>query len=319
MNDKGRLNILVIILGLITIGVISLGFLGLSARASNGAMPDTHTLQADPGEKGPNQPANPEPAPPAEPPAEAAPSAPAETQPATPGAVEQPAKEAHELIIEEREDGVKDVIPPSQELGKTHRDQTPRELSSLGIYYKDMEGSAVADMTQKILNVNLPEAMYRKNMAAREFQTPDNPEGRLDPLYATDYIPDALRPELEGEGISGAVDSGLIDQLIQNQISTIFKYIPINIIGTMQNGPYKSALVSIPQMGYYGIMSEGQGFQLMAFASEQGFYIINITMSTISEDEVTMTMSATVVDPVYYRPVASTAPVTRHFYIRRYN
>lgn len=310
MNEKGKLNLGLIFVGIIAITIISFGAFSVVSRAQD-AIPKAPILQADP-----DTPVD----------------SPPDEQPANEEPVEESVDDSDEQSTDEQaeveepadEETVEgDITPPSDvneidESDKSHRDRTPRELSSLGIYFLDDEGSQVAERTNKINAVDLPSAMGRKNDQARSYQTA-NSEGRFDPLYITDFIPDGLRPELEGEGISGAIDSGLIDQLIQTQISTYFKYLPIQIIGTMQNGPYKSALISIQTMGYYKILKQGQGDTISAFGSEEGYYVVSMTVTQISEDHVTISMSATLYDYVYQRVISSTPAVTRHFYVRRYN
>lgn len=311
MNDKGKLNLGLILIGLVSLTIISLGVFTVASRAQDGAIPKAPILQADPDT-------------PAETPADdESGDEPVDITDTSEQADDNEDAAAEEEVAEETENEEGDIPPPAdveetEEIYENHRDSTPRELSELGIYYKDDEGSPVAERTKLINNVNLPSAMMRKNDQARSFQTM-NTEGRFDPLYVTDLIPDGLRPELEGEGISGAVDSGLLDQLLQTQISTYFKYLPIQIIGTMQNGPYKSALVSIRSMGYYKILKEGQGDRITAFGSEGGYYIVSMSIAKISEDHVTINMSATLIDYVYNRALSTTPTVTRHFYVRRYN
>ncbi|MCD6216822.1 hypothetical protein J7L05_03040 [bacterium] len=292
MNDNGKLNLGLILIGLISLTIISLGIFTVASRAQDGAIPKAPILQADP-----------------------------DTPPESP-----PGDEPVDITdtSEQADDNEEGNIPPPADVEETeetyisHRDSTPRELTELGIYYKDDEGSPVAERTKLINNVNLPSAMMRKNDQARSFQTM-NTEGRFDPLFVTDMIPEGLRPELEGEGISGAVDSGLIDQLIQTKISTFFKYLPIQIIGTMQNGPYKSALISIRTLGYYKILKEGQGDRIVAFGGDEGYYVVGMTVTKISEDHVTINISATLIDYIYNRALSTTPTVTRHFYVRRYN
>lgn len=302
MNDKGKLNLGLILIGLVSLTIISLGIFTVASRAQDGAIPKAPILQADPDTPTEN---------------------PAGDEPVDITDTGEQADEESSATEEEVANEEGDNPPPADVEGTdeayiSHRDSTPRELSSLGIYYKDDEGSPVADRTKIINNVNLPSAMMRKNDQARSFQTM-NTEGRFDPLYVTDLIPDGLRPELEGEGISGAVDSGLIDQLIQTQISTFFKYMPIQIIGTMQNGPYKSALISIRTLGYYKILKEGDSDRIVAFGGEGGYYMVSMTVAKISEDHVTINISATLIDYVYNRVLSTTPTVTRHFYVRRYN
>lgn len=297
MNEKGKLNIGVMLITLFSLIVFSLGVLNVASRAQDDGIPQPPVLQADP-------PADSDVTPP-------------------PDNSEEPDGTTDDENTDDEES--EDTTPPPSDSGETaevdersHRDQTPKELSSLGIFYKDDEGSSVAERTKLIREVNLPTAMARKNDAARSIQTM-NIQGRLDPLYITDRIPDAIRPELEGEGISGAIDSGLLDQLLQTRIITMFKYIRIHIIGTMQNGPYKSALVSIPDFGIYRIMKEHEGLDFGLTSSEQGIYRVSMTITKISEDHVTIVMSATVYDWISFRPLATTPSVTRHFYIRRYS
>ncbi|MFH1515738.1 MAG: hypothetical protein ABIG42_09805 [bacterium] len=298
MNDKGKLNIGVMLITLFSLIVFSLGVLNVASRAQDNGIPKPPVLQADPPSDSGDEPAD--------------------------NPSEKPSENPDdEVVASDSDENEESTAPPSDSEDsdvvdeRSHRDRTPQELSSLGVFFKDDEGSSVAERTNLIKEVNLPSAMARKNDSARSFQTM-NIEGRLDPLYVTDWIPDALRPELEGEGISGAVDSGLLDQLIQTQLTTIFKYIPIQIIGTMQNGPYKSALVSVPDLGIYQIMKEYEGTSFPMAGSEQGVYYASMTITQISEDHVTIVMSATLIDYVYRRTLASTPSVTRHFYIRRY-
>lgn len=302
MNEKGKLNLGIILVGIVAITIISIGVFSVASRAQDGAIPKAPILQAD-SETPADSPANGE--------SNEEPVDITDTD-------EEPADD--ESVDEETVD---DAPPPAdvegtEEVEKTHREQTPFELSDLSIYFLDDEGSSVAERTKKIHDVHLPSAMMRKNDQARSFQTA-NSEGRFDPLFITDMIPDGLRPELEGEGISGAVDSGLLNQLIQTQISTYFKYLPIQIIGTMQNGPYKSALISIRNLGYYKILKEGQGDRITAFGTDEGYYVVSMAVKKISEDHVTITMSATMYDYINGRAVSSTPTVTRHFYVRRYN
>lgn len=310
MNDRGKLNLSVILVGLIAIVIISFGAFSITSRASDNANPKAPSiLQADKGSGGDN------------PPSDKGDQSSDEEKKDESGkksdenAEKKTEKKTEEQGKEEKKEGEEKKGPPHDD-SKTHKEQTPKELKDLGISFKDEEGSPVSERTKKILEVNLAQAMQRKNDAARSFLTV-NAEGRVDPLYITDAIPDALRPELEGEGISGAIDKGLIDQLIQSQLSTIFKYMPVEIIGTMQNGPYKSVLLTIPGF-YYGILIEGQAFSIPAFPSEKGIYYINMSVVQISEDEVTMAFSATMVDRLYGRVLASTPPVYRHFYVKRY-
>jgi hypothetical protein len=300
MNEKGKLNPGIIGIGLICIIALFFGAYAIASGFQDDSIPKAPILQADSGQ--PDE---------------------------TPSADDKEAdkeKKSEQKPAEEAKPEKKAPVDPLQfpadapakpDDGRTNREKTPTELSSLGIYFKDAEGSEVAAKTEKILNVNLPTAMQRKNDQARSFQTM-NMEGRTDPLYVTDLIPDALRPELEGEGISGAVDSGLIDQLIQTQISTYFKYMPINIIGTMQNGPYKSVLMSIPAAGYYGIMQEGQTENVTSLPGDKGYYVVSMTIAQVTEDHVSINLWATEYDFVYNRVITSTPVVTRHFYIRRY-
>lgn len=322
MNEKGKLNITVIILGIFVISIFSAGFFTLSLRAQNGAMPDAPSMLQEPGGDDTEMP-----------PAtgdeedvydedtseEPAPAPDDEEEFVVEEEILEEEEEAEELILEYLGGGLYDVVPPGQKKGLSHAEQTPHALSSLGITYKEWTESNIGSTTQNLLNVNLPEAMFRKNMVAREYLTPDNIEARIDPLYVTDLIPDAIRPELEGEGIVGTVDQALIDQLIEQRISTIFTYMPIHIIGTMESGPYRSALVSIPMIGYYDIMREGSGHQIPAFGTDRGTYMINFNLRSVSEDEVTIVMSATLVDRIHRRALSSTPPVTRNFYVRRYN
>ena len=285
--------------------ILSFGAFSLISRASDNAVPKTPMMQADKG---------------------------SDEKPATPASEKdkESAKKSEEKPKDESTDKKKDESGASASSSegasskkhdekKSHKDQTPSDLDGLGIYYKDDEGSQVADKTKKILEVNLPKAMQRKNDAAREFLTV-NAEGRADPLYVTDLIPDALRPELEGEGISGAIDKGLLDQLIETQLTTFFKYVPIQIAGTMQNGVNKIVFLRIPSLGITKAipLSEGQGFSFPLGPAQKGVYFINITIAYVSEDNVTLNLSASVYDRFNRRLIASTPTVQRHFYVRRY-
>ena len=305
MNDRGKLNLSVALIGLAAILILSIGAFSLVSRASGNAMPKTPIMQAGQG-SGEN---------PATPPSgkgDESTKPKSDEKPNDQTATKKEGESGAAASASTETTGAK-----AHDTTKTHKEQTPKDLSGLGIYYKDDEGSQVAEKTKKILEVNLPKAMQRKNDAAREFLTV-NAEGRADPLYITDFIPDALRPELEGEGISGAVDKGLIDQLIETRLTTIFKYyLPIEIIGTMQNGPYKSVLMSIPGF-FYGYVSEGSGTSVPLTGSERGIYFLNISIAYISEDEVAINLSATQYDWVYQRVIGTTPVTQRHFYIRRY-
>ena len=299
MNEKGKLNPGIIGIGLICIIALFFGAYAIASGFQDDSIPKTPILQADSGQP--------------------------ETPPADDQQADEEKKPEEPSAEEDKHEETAPVDPlqfpadaPAKEVDpRTNREKTPTELSSLGIYFKDAEGSEVAARTEKILSVNLPTAMQRKNDQARSFQTM-NMEGRTDPLYVTDLIPDALRPDLEGEGITGAVDAGLLDQLIQTQISTYFKYMAINIIGTMQNGPYKSVLMYIPLVGYYGIMQEGQTENVAAFPGDKGYYVVTIQIAQVTEDHVSINLWATEYDYVYNRVITSTPVVTRHFYIRRY-
>lgn len=300
MNEKGKLNPGIIGIGLICIIALFFGAYAIASGFQDDSIPKTPILQADSEQ-------------------------PAETPPADEQQADEEKSSEEESAEEVTQEEAAPVDPlqfpadaPEEEVDpRTNREKTPTELSSLGVYFKDAEGSTVAERTEKILNVSLPTAMQRKNDQARSYQTM-NMEGRSDPLYVTDLIPDALRPELEGEGISGAVDSGLIDQLIQTQISTFFKYMPINIIGTMQNGPYKSVLLYIPLAGYYGIMQEGQTQNVTSIPGDKGYYVVSMSIAQVTEDHVSINLWSTEYDYVYNRVITSTPVVTRHFYIRRY-
>jgi hypothetical protein len=220
--------------------------------------------------------------------------------------------------IQDALDGVRDY-EVSYDTSKSHAELTPPELTELGVTYAGEE-SPVAQRTKALETLNLVTTLAdRYKIVSDEFSaktdedfSPDDPETTLnyfqpreDPFSIPDLIPKELQPEVEGTGLEGTVDPDLLDQLLSAQYTANLRFIPISIVGVMENGPYRGCIYTIGGGGQSIFIQEGDT-QCM------GNYSINAAQ--ISEDYVVFILTG------YYGRgcrYPATSGVVRSFHIRR--
>jgi len=220
--------------------------------------------------------------------------------------------------IKDALNGVRDY-EVTYDANKSRDELTPPELKDLGVTYAGEE-SPVAKRTEALRGLNLVTTLAdRYKIVSDEFSaqsdkdfSPDDPDTtlnyyqpRLDPFSIPDSIPRELQPQVEGTGLEGTVDPDLLDQLISAQYTANLRYIPISIVGVMENGPYRGCIYTIGGGGQSMFIQEGDTQCLGNFS---------VTASQISEDYVVFILTG------YYDRgcnYPATSGVVRSFHIRR--
>lgn len=204
-----------------------------------------------------------------------------------------------------------------------HADATPQQLRSFetlengqpipGIRYAGSE-SAVAQTTEKIRTLDIAAAAEKKYALAEEMLSEDN--GRKDPLEITDSVPEELRLLYAGEDDLSALSDAELEQLFLSGIRTELAYLPIDVIGVIDNGVTRMALIS-----FYGGRGQavpiGASFNLGRFPIDPNnprrAMTLTMTVTEIREDYVEMR-----IDISYTLLNGSTEtlePVMRRFYL----
>ncbi|MEO7993596.1 MAG: hypothetical protein ABI743_04290 [bacterium] len=199
----------------------------------------------------------------------------------------------------------------------THAEQTPQQLRSFetdkytsGIRYSGSD-SSVAQLTEKIRGLDLTRSAKTKYTKAEEFLGEDK-LGREDPLEITDAVPEELRPKSEFEGLSDTE----LEQLIAAFLRSYLQYLPIEVIGTIDNGLAHRALINF--QGQKLTVNEGQSFNLYRFpltnSTPPSIAQVGLTVTEVREDFVSMNLT------LYYTRANGTRvdldPIKRTFYIR---
>jgi hypothetical protein len=215
--------------------------------------------------------------------------------------------------------GVRDY-EVTYDTSKSRDELTPPELKDLGVTYAGEE-SPVAKRTEALRNLDLVTTLAdRYKIVSDEFSaktdkdfSPDNPDTtlnyyqpRTDPFSIPDSIPRELRPQVEGTGLEGTVDPDLLDQLISAQYTANLRYIPISIVGVMENGPYRGCIYTIGGGGRSMFIQEGD--------TPQCWGNFSVYAAQISEDYVVFILTG------YYDRrcnYPATNGVVRSFHIRR--
>ncbi len=144
----------------------------------------------------------------------------------------------------------------------SHADNTPSELRALGEEYLERTDPAseagkvalaLADFDLLAVLENRYEKVEDEYAAdPDEDFAPDDPDRdlnyfqpRFDPFVLTHLIPEELRPEMEGTGLDGAVDPELLRQLGEAVAEANLRWIPIQVIGTIQVGSMRACMYSV--------------------------------------------------------------------------
>jgi hypothetical protein len=153
----------------------------------------------------------------------------------------------------------------SYDTSVSHADNTPSELRALGEEYLERTDPAseagkvalaLADFDLLAVLENRYEKVEDEYAAdPDEDFAPDDPDRdlnyfqpRFDPFVLTHLIPEELRPEMEGTGLDGAVDPELLEQLGEAVTEANLRWIPIQVIGTIQVGPMRACMYSLAGM-----------------------------------------------------------------------
>lgn len=217
----------------------------------------------------------------------------------------------------EKEQNIQDALAGirdyevSYKTSLSREELTPPELKALdGTIYAGEESSVAA--RTKLLNeldiLGVLSNRYEKveeefGAKAEEDFDEEDPDKTLnyyqprgDPFVITDWIPEELRPKMEGTGLDGAVDPELLEELFWANFQAQLRLVDIYIIGTMESGPNKICMFTI-----FGIP---RSFTIMEGESTYfGFFRIDCVQ--VSEDFVVFILSA------------GDASVTRTFHVRR--
>jgi hypothetical protein len=198
---------------------------------------------------------------------------------------------------------------------KSHAENTPSDLKSLGVTYAGPE-SAVAKRTEALKTLNLKNTLKDRYKSVEEKHAADSKKDfspkddkttlnyfqmRSDPFSIPDAIPEELRPAYQGAGLEGEVDPELLKQLENATITANLRWIPIAIVGTMQNGPYRVCFYTFVGSGVTYTIEQGQT-QSWGLAGIP----VSIYASQISEDYVVLVLSG-----------PDGTPVVRTFHVSR--
>jgi hypothetical protein len=206
---------------------------------------------------------------------------------------------------------------------KSHAENTPADLKGLGVTYAGEE-STVAKRTEALKKLNLKQTLAdRYNVTEEKFGAkekedfaPNDPDQTLnyfqprkDPYSIPESIPKELRPKYEGTGLEGEVDPALLKQLRQASFTANLRYVPISIVGTMENGPYRVCFFTIAGSGRTFSISQGESRCIVY----QGIPV-SVGASQISEDYVVLTLTGAYDYGCNY---PATNPVIRTFHVSR--
>lgn len=206
---------------------------------------------------------------------------------------------------------------------KTRLELTEPELIDLGITYAG-EGSQVYRETQLLLQLNLLDTLANRYQDVEdewaadpdEDFAPDDPDRTLNyyqprwnPFQIPNSIPDELKPELEGGGLSGAVDPELLSQLFWAQYEANLRFIPLRIVGVMETGPYSGCMYMIGNSRTYWI-EEGDRDCMW----QPGRPPFSVTASYVSQDYVVLVLRGAY---DYRCRYSATGSVVRTFHVSR--
>lgn len=211
--------------------------------------------------------------------------------------------------------------PHGPSIYETHADQTPEPLRSFetpeapqSFRYSGAE-SPVAQSTEKIRDMNITAASKKKYEIAETFLAEDK-FGRKDPLEPQDALPKELRDTLSGGGEYGELTDAELEDLLFSEIRASIPYYDIRIIGVIDNGVSRQALIAFD--GFKLTASEGQSFNIGRFGIDaenpQRYASMDMTVTEIREDFVSIDIALS-----YMRKNGTweeLEPVTRNFYIR---
>lgn len=179
----------------------------------------------------------------------------------------------------------------------SHADNTPRELSELGEQYLERTDptSEAGRMALALADFDLLSVLKNRYEKVEDEYAADPDEDfalddpdrdlnyfqpRFDPFVLTHLIPEELRPEMEGTGLDGAVDPELLEQLGEAVAEANLRYIPIQVIGTIQVGPMRAAMYSLA----------GRGTRTIAVGDTHNYGSFSIGCSQVSEDFVVLVL-----------------------------
>lgn len=205
----------------------------------------------------------------------------------------------------------------------THAGQTPSALQSFqttengmplpGIKYAGVD-SPVAQTTEKIRSLDIAAASREKYRIAEEYLGTDN--GRKDPLEITDAVPEELRLLYAGEDDLSDLSDAELEQLMLSGIRNQLAYLPIHVVGVIDNGVNRMALIS-----FYG--GRARPFQLGSSIPLGSFPIdprnsrrmmtMTMRLVDIKEDYVEMHINSTYTLANGYTETLE--PVVRRFYL----
>lgn len=211
-------------------------------------------------------------------------------------------------------------LPHGPDVYETHAAQTPQGLRSFetegipSFSYAGMD-SPVAQTTEKIRELDIAKAAAQKYEIAKEYLSEDR-FGRTDPLEITDAVPQELRLLYAGQGDLDALSDAELENLFLSGIRTQLQYVPITIIGVVDNGIQRLVL-----MEYFGsklTAQEGQSMGLGRFPIDpqnpRRYMELSLTVMKIQSDFVQLQFNVNYT--LLNGQMESLTPVVRKFYTR---
>lgn len=218
------------------------------------------------------------------------------------------------------------ALPHGPDIYETHAEQTPQALRQFktiddvtgqplaGIKYAGIE-SPVAQTTEQIRNMDIAKAAQEKYKVAETFLS--EPTDRKDPLEITDAVPDELRLLYAGEDDLSSLTDSELEQLFLSGIRTQLQYVPITVVGVIDNGVTRQALI-IYGGGQAFPVSLGSGFNLGSFPIDpknpRRVMTLSLTVVEIREDYVEMQFNVSYT--LLNGSLETLEPVTRKFYLQ---
>ncbi|HYE77069.1 MAG TPA: hypothetical protein VEI97_03700 [bacterium] len=211
--------------------------------------------------------------------------------------------------------------PHGPSIYETHADQTPQALRSFetadapqNFRYAGAE-SPVAQTTEKIRAMDITQAAKKKYEIAETFLYEDK-YGRKDPLEPQDALPKELRDQLAGAGEYAELTDAELEELIFAEIRAYIPYIDIQVIGVIDNGVSRMAMIAYE--GSKLTVQEGSTFSLGRWPIDdknpQRYAELTMSVVEIREDFVQIDITLSYLRKNGVKETME--PVTRNFYIR---